>query len=80
MFSTSIGTEPALTQVVGKPGKTHVHLTPEMLTQISDQLIVHDIAEVDIDPETFDIPNDKGPKWKKNSLDEIEFISETEPR
>lgn len=73
----SIGASPVNpTKSVGAPAKDYVHLTPEQLIEISDQLIFEDIAEVDIDPEAFDLPVGKPKRIKKDALDEVEFISE----
>lgn len=50
-----------------------IHITPEQLIEISDQLLLEDIAEVDLDPEAFDVPAVKR-KLKKDPLDDIEFM------
>lgn len=69
-------TIPALPYSIGDSSSDHtVHLTAEMLIQISDQLIRDEIAEEEIDPKTFDLPPEKPQSRKKNALDEIEFSS-----
>lgn len=77
LAAASIG-QPPYQSYVGIPEKEIVHLTPELLVEISDRLIKEDIAEVDIDPETFDLPTEKPKQRKKDALDEIQFISERE--
>jgi hypothetical protein len=42
--------------------------------QIADQLLIEDIAEVDLDPDSFDVPDGKTRKLKKDPLDEIQFM------
>ena len=75
-FAASIGAASPASSVGSHPKET-IHLTPEMLIGIADEIIRLDIAEVDIDPAVFDIPSP--PKThKKNALDEIEFISEAD--
>lgn len=57
-----------------EPNSDVVHLTPEQLVQIADQLLIEDIAEVDLDPDTFDVPESRSRKLKKDPLDEIQFM------
>lgn len=73
----SIGASPKeISTSVGAPASEQVRLSPEQLIDIADRLLLEDIAEVDLDPETFDVPVSKPKKLKKDALDEIEFISE----
>jgi hypothetical protein len=51
-----------------------VKIAPDQLVQIMDQLLLEDIAEVDLDPATFDVPEGKSRKLKKDPLDDIEFM------
>lgn len=77
LFAATIGAStPAST--VGSHSKEAIHLTPEMLIGIADEIIRADIAEVDIDPAVFDLPPSTPKQHKKNVLDEIEFISEAD--
>ena len=61
---------------VGVPAREIVRITPDMLVDISDELLREDIAIVDIDPEAFDIPAEKPKPRKKDALDDVEFVSE----
>lgn len=58
----------------GEPKNDVIRLTPEQLVQIADQLLIEDIAEVDLDPDSFDVPDGKTRKLKKDPLDEIQFM------
>ncbi|MFV0339848.1 MAG: hypothetical protein ACK5MA_04335 [Parachlamydiaceae bacterium] len=51
-----------------------VKIAPDDLVQIIDQLMLEDIAEVDLDPATFDLPEGRSRKLKKDPLDDIEFM------
>jgi hypothetical protein len=46
--------------------------------EISDALIKSDLAEVDIDPEAFEVKPDKTKSSKTSKLDDIEFISDSQ--
>lgn len=79
LSAESIGQSPSsIPSFVGVPGRATVHLTAELLEEIADEMIREEIAEVDIDPEAFDLPEDRPKPKKKDSLDEVEFISEGE--
>ncbi len=76
----SIGASPKeVSPAVGVPAQERVRLTSEQILQISEQLLYEDIAEVDLDPEMFDVQVDTKRKLKKSDLDDIEFISERSP-
>lgn len=75
LFGAVIGQNPQALWRVGEPAKAQRLLTADMLIEISDQLTHDDIAEVDLDPEAFDLSSDPKPR-KKDVLDEIEFVSE----
>lgn len=77
-IQASVGQETK--EVSSQVGAPYVKITPEMLIQITDKLLLDDIAEVDIDPEAFDVTLPKKRKLRKDPLDEIEFISEVSPR
>lgn len=73
----SVGASPKeISTSVGAPASEYVHLSPEQLIDIADRLLLEDIAEVDLDPEAFDVPVSRPKKLKKDALDEVEFISE----
>lgn len=79
LIQGSVGVSPKdVTNRVGSPASEYVKLTPEQLIEIADRLLLEDIAEVDLDPDTFDVPVSKPKKLKKDALDEVEFISERE--
>lgn len=73
----SVGQE--VKEVSNQVGSPYIKITPEMMLQISDQLLSDEIAEVDIDPEAFDVELPKKRKLKKDPLDDIEFITEVRP-
>lgn len=72
LFAEKIGCDP---KCLGVTVKEVIHVTPELLQQISEDLLQENIAMVDIDPETFDIEEKPKPK-KPDPLDDVEFISE----
>lgn len=41
---------------VGLPDKM-VRLTPQMVEELHSQILMEELAEKEIDPETFDLPN-----------------------
>lgn len=78
-YGESIGSSPLLHPTfVGIPERPPVHLTAKFVEEIAEEIVQEEIAEVDIDPEAFDLPEDRPKPKKKDSLDEVEFISERE--